>query len=232
MSSPSEQARIWSHFQNEGADSFAGATARLDRVAREVRKRAGRDARVLTIGVGDGHLERTLASGGAALTALDPDDRAVDRLRSDGLDARVGLIEALPFPEAEFDAVVASEVLEHLNETEGRTGLTEIRRVLRPGGWFVGTTPADEDLDGALVVCPHCGERFHRWGHVRSFDRESLRSHLATELEPVLVRRTAFVRLRRSPAGIVKSAARWALAALGSPIASPNLFFVARKRVG
>ena len=46
---------------------------------------------------------------------------------------------ALPFGAGSFDAVLCTEVLEHLR-TPART-LAEARRVLRDGGWLILTTP-------------------------------------------------------------------------------------------
>jgi SAM-dependent methyltransferase len=45
----------------------------------------------------------------------------------------------IPFPDAFFDTVACSWVLEHV--AAPRTFLAEVRRVLRPGGWFVALTP-------------------------------------------------------------------------------------------
>jgi SAM-dependent methyltransferase len=46
---------------------------------------------------------------------------------------------ALPFPDAAFDRVIASEVLEHI--PEDRRALAELSRVLRPGGTIAITVP-------------------------------------------------------------------------------------------
>jgi len=51
---------------------------------------------------------------------------------------------SLPFPDDHFDLIVSCDVLEHVNDIQH--SLDEIRRVLRPGGRFVGFVP----LEGGL----------------------------------------------------------------------------------
>jgi SAM-dependent methyltransferase len=48
-------------------------------------------------------------------------------------------ILSLPYPDAAFDKIVLSEVLEHLPDDAG--GLAEVRRVLKPGGRVAITVP-------------------------------------------------------------------------------------------
>jgi hypothetical protein len=61
--------------------------------------------------------------------------------------------------------------------------LEEIRRVLVPGGQIIGTVPCEENLSDNMAVCPHCGEVFHRVGHLQSFDAERMSLALSTYFE-------------------------------------------------
>ncbi len=51
-----------------------------------------------------------------------------------------GLEPPLPFAAAQFDLVLAGSVFTHLDAAHQEQWLTEIRRVLRPGGVLVATT--------------------------------------------------------------------------------------------
>ena len=63
-------------------------------------------------------------------------------------------VEALSYPDAGFDLATSTEVFEHVGDD--RRGFAEIRRVLRPGGWWVFTVPL---FDAAATV-----ERYVRDG--------------------------------------------------------------------
>lgn len=186
-----EQSKIWEHFQNEGSASFAGAKPRLRYLARLLRP----DDRVLDVGVGDGAFEEIAAERGLVVHVLDPDARAIERVAGRlglGDRAKAGSIVSIPWPDASFDSVVVSEVLEHLDDATLEAGLAEIRRVLRPGGVLLGTVPADENLEAETAVCPDCGRRFHRWGHARSFSATGLAASLSARFVEVSVERRWF----------------------------------------
>jgi len=222
---------IWSYFQNEAQSVFEGSHTRLDSLVRIVGRltKAPRPV-LLNIGIGNGHLERTAHARGWQVHALDPSPESVAALVSSGIAAETGRIEAMPFADGQFDCVVASEVFEHLTDSQRARGLEEIRRVLKPGGYLVGTVPYREVLQENLAICPKCQQVFHRWGHTTSFDLPKLRGELAPHFGQVTCRRTAFVQFAgRSLGGKVKSLVRLVLGKCGASIAVPNILFTARK---
>jgi SAM-dependent methyltransferase len=96
---------------------------------------------ILDIGCRDGTLTSLYAKG-HRVKGLDVDPDAVARANQLGsLEAKKHdlNLEPVPFPDASFDAVVAGEVLEHLQFPDNV--VAEIRRVLRPGGVFIGSVP-------------------------------------------------------------------------------------------
>jgi ubiquinone/menaquinone biosynthesis C-methylase UbiE len=98
---------------------------------------AGATGRVLELGVGTGQ-NLPFYRAGVTVVAIDPDPamlrRAWQRCRTS--DARVRLVagagEALPFPDGAFDEVVATLVFCTVRSPSA--SLTEVRRVLKPGG--------------------------------------------------------------------------------------------------
>jgi len=96
--------------------------------------------RVLDAGCGTG---RNLVEFGALgpASGIDPSPAAVAFCRARGLpDVREGDIEALPFADAGFDLVLATDVLEHVEHDD--VAARELRRVTAPGGRLLVTVPA------------------------------------------------------------------------------------------
>jgi ubiquinone/menaquinone biosynthesis C-methylase UbiE len=97
-----------------------------------------------------------------------PADRYVGVLRGDAT--------ALPFADATFDAVVTSEVLEHIPDDTG--ALAELHRVLKPGGVLAATVPSwlPEKINWML------SDEYHApiaaGGHVRIYSSTELKAKL------------------------------------------------------
>ncbi|OBH06794.1 SAM-dependent methyltransferase [Mycobacterium sp. E1747] len=94
--------------------------------------------RVLEIGCGTGNLIVRVKRGYPHLEAVgcDPDPRALDRARRKANDVRFkqAYAERLPYADGEFDRVLSSMMLHHVEGGAKTAAATEIFRVLRPGG--------------------------------------------------------------------------------------------------
>lgn len=129
-------ARIAGHALGSGPDARAGA---FDAIA------AAAPRRVLEVGCGQGWLaERVLNELSAGVVALDQSAHMVELTRARGVDAVVGDVQQLPFADASFDLVAAAWMLYHVADLD--RALTEIARVLEPGGRLVAVTNANEHL--------------------------------------------------------------------------------------
>ena len=95
--------------------------------------------RVLEVGGGQGELAQWLRDElGADVSFIDLSPRMVELTRARGLDAHVGDVQELPFSDGAFDVVVAAWMLYHVADLP--RGLSEIARVLVPGGSLVAVT--------------------------------------------------------------------------------------------
>ena len=86
----------------------------------------------------------------------------------------VGDALALPYPDDSFDSVIASEILEHIPEDDA--AITELIRVLKPGGTLAVTVPRwlPERICWLLSDAYHANEG----GHVRIYRADELRAKL------------------------------------------------------
>ena len=118
------------------------------------------DAAVLDIGTSTGanlRLLRELGFSGAI--GLDSSVDAIEFCKAKGLGAvDFGDACSLPYADNRFDLVVATDVIEHVDQ-DGRA-LDEIRRVLKPGGYALVTVPAFPSLWGSQDVVAHHKRRY------------------------------------------------------------------------
>ncbi len=144
--------------------------------------------RVLDLGCGEGrHVHGLHVLGGLNVIGVDRDEPSLQKAReglatlpprAPGDSARTvlaaGDATALDFPDKAFDAVICSEVLEHLPDFNA--ALAEMARVLKPGGRLCISVPHawPERINWRLAPPPD-GYPFQPGGHIRIFDEVELR---------------------------------------------------------
>ena len=134
----------------------------------------GPAATALDLGCGDGRLSELLQAG--SLTLADVSEVALERARARLPNATAVTLEPdaqLPFPDNGFDLVLCAETLEHVRDVQ--LLLSEVRRVLRPGGRLAVTTPAHGRLTGLAVAVRGFERYFDPLSpHLRFLSRQSL----------------------------------------------------------
>jgi SAM-dependent methyltransferase len=152
---------------------------------------------LLDVGCGFGRHAYEAAKRGARVVAFDYAEAELKEVRNTfgamasagevGDASLAGTVQGdatrLPFADAGFDRIIASEVLEHVPDDEG--ALRELARVLRPGGIMAVTVPAWLPEQ----VCWRLSDEYHApyvpGGHVRIYRTGQLRDKLrAAGVEP------------------------------------------------
>jgi SAM-dependent methyltransferase len=146
--------------------------------------------RLLDLGCGGGRHAFEAARLGAHVTAADLDLGELQDVRHlFGAMSSGGELEAggsgravgadalrLPFPDATFDRIIASEVMEHI--PDDAAAAAELARVLRPGGTIAVTVPSWFPER----VCWAITDEYHAphvpGGHVRIYAASALRARL------------------------------------------------------
>jgi SAM-dependent methyltransferase len=147
--------------------------------------------KALDVGCGEGRISRELTACGFQVTAVDPVSRfiwAAMEARS-ARDYAVASAAMLPFADAQFDLVVAYNVLMDVEDIPA--ALKEFRRVVRPAGQLVISIChpfvdhgrfAENEMNSPFVVE---GTYFGRKRFEGSEERDGLRMHFAGWSQPL-----------------------------------------------
>jgi arsenite methyltransferase len=144
----------------------------------------GPGERVLDVGSGPGLLAAEMAEAvgpEGAVHGVDPSESMLAMARARrvrGTDFHAGEAQALPFADGGFDAAVATQVYEYVDDMPA--ALAEVRRVLRPGGRLL---VLDTDW-GSIVWRSSDDERMRRV--LRAWDEHLADPHLPRRLTALL----------------------------------------------
>jgi ubiquinone/menaquinone biosynthesis C-methylase UbiE len=146
------------------------------------------DAVVLDAGCGCGYGAHYLATDGAKqVIGIDVAPEAIEyarrRYTAENLAFAMADVTTLALPSEAIDAVVCLEVFEHV--ADGERLLAESRRVLKPAGRIIVSTPNKQ------VFSPGRIEPINPW-HVREYSRGEFASMLASHFQEVQLWGQAF----------------------------------------
>ena len=143
-------------FTGERLTSTYGGQTEIEHLHRYLMAREWcRDKDVLDVASGEGYGTALLAQVARKAVGVEiaPDavDHASSAYKANNLNFLVGDARALPSPDATFDVVTSFETIEHFGEQQ--LFLSEVRRVLRPGGLFIASTPDRDNYSPAEFGC-------------------------------------------------------------------------------
>jgi 2-polyprenyl-3-methyl-5-hydroxy-6-metoxy-1,4-benzoquinol methylase len=222
-----KSARFWDHMGPLTARSGTYFSGQLGRPLLRFVRKAGvpLSGRIMDFGCGLGHLIGYMLDDGLRAGGADFSPDAVAHVRDtfggrpnfDGAE----LISSLPsaLPTAGYDVVFLLETVEHLLPDDLDATVQELHRILKPGGWVVVSTPNEENLQTAQVLCPDCGATFHSVQHVRTWSADSLSAFMS---------RHGFRRHRAEGTYLAPTRLLMAALRVGSK-RRPHLIYVGRK---
>jgi GT2 family glycosyltransferase/ubiquinone/menaquinone biosynthesis C-methylase UbiE/glycosyltransferase involved in cell wall biosynthesis len=166
------------HFSGERLTAAISGQVEIEHYHRYLLAREHcRNLDVLDCASGEGYGAALLAQVARSVVGVEIDHESVEAARAEfphpNLSFQQGDARALPLPDASVDVAVSFETLEHLFEQE--QFLSELRRVLRPGGLLVISTP-DRDIYSPFGAPPN---PFHRLELTRSEFEDLLHRHFA-----------------------------------------------------
>jgi ubiquinone/menaquinone biosynthesis C-methylase UbiE len=131
--------------------------------------------KVLDLGCGIGQYVAALNLLGFKTTGLDISPKSVNIAQEHGLNVILGDIRELPFEDNSFDIVITGGSLEHFPETE--KGFSEVARVLKSKGLFLGNVPNRMTV---FVVLKKIQQLVGVWkcGYEKSFTKKKLKTIL------------------------------------------------------
>jgi SAM-dependent methyltransferase len=166
----------WSAGKHTFSGSNQGYAPNLRRWMSEELRDLSNSSPVLEVGCGDGSFTADLANQFSNVTAIDisAGQIAENAARLPGIKFKQhDVSETFPFPDASFDVIWCSEVLEHLFEPS--FALREMHRILKPNGRLLVTVPYHGRFKNILIALFNWDDHFVPSSpHIRFYTNRSL----------------------------------------------------------
>lgn len=137
---------------------------------------------ILDAASGEGYGSNILAQYAKSVVGLDIDEGAVNRSSERYKEQRnlrylQGSIASIPLEDASLDVVVSFETIEHVSEDLQQSFLKEIKRVLKPDGFLIMSTPNKEVYSDK--------HNYHNCFHIKEFYKDEFVRFLNWEFKNV-----------------------------------------------
>ena len=167
-----EDASFFDYFKEE---ETAAGKEELRRLQQAITKHIPQEAKlILDVGCGNGWIAKYFLPKGKNVISMDialkNPAQVLKENPAENHAAVVADAYFLPFKKNSFDAIIASEVMEHVYDP--KLFISSLMEVLKPGGILIITTPYDEKIE--YFLCVHCNKPTPKNAHLHSFNERNV----------------------------------------------------------
>lgn len=136
---------------------------------------------ILDVGCGNGWVANHFLKKGKKVISMDISTKnPIQVLKENPSENHAAIIADvfhLPFRKNSIDAIIASEIMEHVYDPN--LFVRKLLEVLKPGGKLIIITPYNEKIEYNL--CVHCNRPTPRNGHLHSFNEKNIAAFIPNE---------------------------------------------------
>jgi 2-polyprenyl-3-methyl-5-hydroxy-6-metoxy-1,4-benzoquinol methylase/uncharacterized protein YbaR (Trm112 family) len=192
-----EDASLFDYFKEE---ETAAGKEELRRLYQAITKHISKEAKlILDVGCGNGWVAKYFLPKGKKVISMDIALKNPAKVLKENPGENHAAVVAdayhLPFKKNSFDAIIASEIMEHVYDP--KLFISSLMEVLKPGGTLVITTPYDEKIE--YFLCVHCNNPTPKNAHLHSFNEKNIADYMPENYKNYNLEKFSnkyFVRLR------------------------------------
>jgi 2-polyprenyl-3-methyl-5-hydroxy-6-metoxy-1,4-benzoquinol methylase len=174
-----EDANHFNYFEEEQSRATKEEIRRLHQ---SIIKRVPKSAElILDVGCGNGWVAKYFLIKRKKVVSMDISMKNPIKVLKENHDENHVAVVAdayhLPFKKNSFDAIIASEILEHVYDP--KFFLIKLIEALKPGGILIITTPYNEKIE--YFLCVHCNKPTPKNAHLHSFNEENIANFIPQE---------------------------------------------------
>ena len=175
-----EDANQFDYFKEEHSRATKEEIRRLHQA---IIKRIPENAElILDVGCGNGWVAKYFLSKRKKVVSMDISFKNPAEVLKENPDENHAALVAdayhLPFKKNSFDAIIASEILEHVYDP--KLFMIKLLEALKPGGRLIITTPYNEKIE--YFLCVHCNKPTPKNAHLYSFNEKNIVNFIPQEL--------------------------------------------------